>query len=169
MATTSLTQPVRYSIVPKNPAAHLFEVTLSVAEPDPAGLAAEHEAFAAELADFGAEVVFAEEPLPGALGLPRRRPVRARVVQWGEDRLDLRALGLELRRQATAEVGAIARSTKDHRSIFEAIQSADPDAAAQAMKRHLDNIEKSTKRMMTAAAELGTHSTIDLTARMPRS
>jgi len=37
MATTSLTQPVRYSIVPKNPAAHLFEVTLSVAEPDPAG------------------------------------------------------------------------------------------------------------------------------------
>src|SRR5919202_2395932 len=37
------------------------------AEPDPAGLAAEHEAFAAELADFGAEVVFAEEPLPGAL------------------------------------------------------------------------------------------------------
>src|SRR5918911_3610612 len=37
------------------------------AEPDPAVLAAEHEAFAAELADFGAEVVFAEEPLPGAL------------------------------------------------------------------------------------------------------
>src|SRR5918911_270764 len=37
------------------------------AEPDPAILAAEHEAFAAELADFGAEVVFAEEPLPGAL------------------------------------------------------------------------------------------------------
>jgi dimethylargininase len=37
------------------------------AEPDPAAIAAEHEAFAAELADFGAEVVFAEEPLPGAL------------------------------------------------------------------------------------------------------
>jgi dimethylargininase len=37
------------------------------AEPDPARIAAEHEAFAAELADFGAEVVFAEEPLPGAL------------------------------------------------------------------------------------------------------
>jgi dimethylargininase len=36
-------------------------------EPDPAVLAAEHEAFAAELAGFGAEVVFAEEPLPGAL------------------------------------------------------------------------------------------------------
>src|SRR5437868_11096233 len=37
------------------------------AEPDPAVLAAEHEAFAADLADFGAEVVYAEEPLPGAL------------------------------------------------------------------------------------------------------
>ena len=37
------------------------------AEPDAARIAAEHEAFAAELADFGAEVVFAEEPLPGAL------------------------------------------------------------------------------------------------------
>ena len=36
------------------------------AEPDPVGIATEHEAFAAELADFGAEVVFAEEPLPGA-------------------------------------------------------------------------------------------------------
>jgi dimethylargininase len=37
------------------------------AEPDATALAAEHEAFAAELADFGAEVVYAEEPLPGAL------------------------------------------------------------------------------------------------------
>ncbi|WP_248320564.1 PDZ domain-containing protein [Caballeronia sp. Sq4a] len=37
MAMTPLTQPVRYSIVPKNPAAHLFEVTLTVAQPDPAG------------------------------------------------------------------------------------------------------------------------------------
>src|SRR5919204_955021 len=37
------------------------------AEPDPVAIAAEHEAFAAELAEFGAEVVYAEEPLPGAL------------------------------------------------------------------------------------------------------
>src|SRR5919197_1441252 len=37
------------------------------AEPDAAGLATEHEAFVGELADFGAEVVYAEEPLPGAL------------------------------------------------------------------------------------------------------
>jgi N-dimethylarginine dimethylaminohydrolase len=37
------------------------------AEPDAAALAAEHEAFAAVLTEFGAEVVYAEEPLPGAL------------------------------------------------------------------------------------------------------
>ena len=37
------------------------------AEPDPHAIAAEHEAFAAELTEFGAEVVYAEEPLPGAL------------------------------------------------------------------------------------------------------
>ena len=37
------------------------------AEPDAAGLAAEHDAFAAELARFGAEVVYAEEAIPGAL------------------------------------------------------------------------------------------------------
>jgi dimethylargininase len=36
-------------------------------EPHPARIAAEHEAFTAELAGFGAEVVYAEEPLPGAL------------------------------------------------------------------------------------------------------
>jgi dimethylargininase len=36
-------------------------------EPDAAALAAEHEAFAAALAEFGAEVVYAQEPLPGAL------------------------------------------------------------------------------------------------------
>ncbi|WP_133651154.1 M61 family metallopeptidase [Paraburkholderia flava] len=30
-------KPIRYSIVPKQPAAHLFEVTVTVADPDPAG------------------------------------------------------------------------------------------------------------------------------------
>ncbi|WP_179403156.1 M61 family metallopeptidase [Burkholderia guangdongensis] len=32
-----MTKPIRYSIVPKDPAAHLFEVTVTVADPDPAG------------------------------------------------------------------------------------------------------------------------------------
>jgi predicted metalloprotease with PDZ domain len=30
-------KPIRYTIVPSNPAAHLFEVTVTVADPDPAG------------------------------------------------------------------------------------------------------------------------------------
>src|ERR1700744_2251789 len=30
-------KPIRYTIVPKQPAAHLFEVTVTVADPDPAG------------------------------------------------------------------------------------------------------------------------------------
>lgn len=30
-------KPIRYAIVPKHPAAHLFEVTLTLADPDPAG------------------------------------------------------------------------------------------------------------------------------------
>lgn len=30
-------KPIRYAIVPKHPAAHVFEVTLTVADPDPAG------------------------------------------------------------------------------------------------------------------------------------
>jgi dimethylargininase len=37
------------------------------AAPDPVAIAAEHEALVAELVHFGAEVVLAEEPLPGAL------------------------------------------------------------------------------------------------------
>ena len=32
-----MTPPVRYSIIPKDPAAHLFEITLTVEMPDPAG------------------------------------------------------------------------------------------------------------------------------------
>jgi predicted metalloprotease with PDZ domain len=30
-------KPIRYTIVPKQPVAHLFEVTVTVADPDPAG------------------------------------------------------------------------------------------------------------------------------------
>ena len=32
-----MTLPVRYSIIPRDPAAHLFEVTLTVEAPEPAG------------------------------------------------------------------------------------------------------------------------------------
>jgi GntR family transcriptional repressor for pyruvate dehydrogenase complex len=64
-------------------------------------------------------------------------------------------LGLELRRQATEEPGAIARSTEDHRRIFAAIVAGDPEAAAEAMRQHLNNIEESTLRMMKLHAPAG--------------
>ena len=32
-----MTHPVRYSIIPRDPAAHLFEITLTIEAPDPAG------------------------------------------------------------------------------------------------------------------------------------
>lgn len=35
--TFTMKKPIRYSIAPKDPAAHLFEVTVTVDEPDPAG------------------------------------------------------------------------------------------------------------------------------------
>ena len=75
-------------------------------------------------------------------------------------------LGLDLRRQATAEPGAIERSTQDHRRIYDAIVAADPDAAAEAMRRHLDNIEESTLRMMkVAGADL--NASAAMTSRAP--
>ena len=57
-------------------------------------------------------------------------------------------LGLDLRRRATAEFGAIPRSAADHGRIVEAIIARDPEAAAEAMRTHLCNIEDSTRRMM---------------------
>ena len=61
-------------------------------------------------------------------------------------------LGLDLRRRATAEFGAIERSAADHQKIFDAIAAQDPEGAAQAMKEHLDHIEESTQRMMMLEA-----------------
>ena len=58
-------------------------------------------------------------------------------------------LGLDLRRRATAEFGAIAQSADDHRRIVEAIAARDPEQASRAMLEHLDHIEASTRRIMT--------------------
>lgn len=57
-------------------------------------------------------------------------------------------MGLDFRRQATAEAGLIAQSTEDHARIAAAIAEHDADGAAQAMTRHLRHIEDSTKRIM---------------------
>ena len=59
-------------------------------------------------------------------------------------------MGLDFRRQATAEDGLIAQSTADHGRIAAAIAEHDADGAAEAMTRHLRHIEDSTKRVMSA-------------------
>jgi GntR family transcriptional repressor for pyruvate dehydrogenase complex len=57
-------------------------------------------------------------------------------------------MGLDFRRQATAEAGLISQSTQDHGRIAAAIAEHDSDGAADAMTRHLQHIEDSTKRVM---------------------
>lgn len=59
-------------------------------------------------------------------------------------------MGLDFRRQATAEAGLIAQSTEDHGHIAAAIAAHDADGAAEAMTRHLCHIEDSTQRVMNS-------------------
>jgi GntR family transcriptional repressor for pyruvate dehydrogenase complex len=59
-------------------------------------------------------------------------------------------MGLDFRRQATAEAGLIAQSTEDHGHIAAAIAAHDADGAAEAMTRHLRHIEDSTQRVMNS-------------------
>lgn len=58
-------------------------------------------------------------------------------------------MGLDFRRQATAEPGLIAQSTEDHSRIAAAIAAHDPQRAGAAMAKHLAHIEESTKRVMS--------------------
>jgi dimethylargininase len=128
------------------------------AEPDPAGLAAEHEAFAAELADFGAEVVFAEEPLPGALdsiyacdpalvsdaGAILLRP--GKELRRGEPD----ALGRDLERAAVPvaarlEAPALAEAGDtlwlDERTLLVGLGYRTNEAGAEALRRALPDVD----------------------------
>jgi GntR family transcriptional repressor for pyruvate dehydrogenase complex len=60
-------------------------------------------------------------------------------------------LGLDFQtfdRRRKAEPGLIARSIRDHREIAAAITARDPEKAADAMARHIRNIEQSTRRVI---------------------
>ena len=89
---------------------------------------------------------FIRKPFSQRLLLERIRAVLHRIANG------LYNLGLDLRRRATAEFGAIERSAADHQKIVDAIAAQDPEGAAQAMKEHLDHIEESTQRMMMLEA-----------------
>lgn len=53
-------------------------------------------------------------------------------------------LGIEYRRVASETPGVIARSAEEHDAIVAALATRDPDAAAAAMRAHLESIARST-------------------------
>jgi dimethylargininase len=128
------------------------------AEPDPTGLGAEHEAFAAELAHCGAEVVYAEEPLPGALdAIYAYDP--ALVAETGAVLLrpgkELRqsepeALGRDLERAgvpvaAALEAPALAEGGDtlwlDERTLLVGLGYRTNEAGAEALRRALPDVD----------------------------
>ena len=128
------------------------------AEPDPARLAAEHEAFAAQLADFGAEVVYAEEPLPGALdaiyaydpalvadaGAILLRPGKElRQVEPDALARDLGRAGIPV--AATLEAPALAEGGDtmwlDERTLLVGLGYRTNKAGADALRRALPDVE----------------------------
>ena len=58
--------------------------------------------------------------------------------------VDLYSYALDTRRKALKRRGAIARSVDDHRQIVMALRMRRPDDAADAVRRHLDNVYVTT-------------------------
>ena len=128
------------------------------AEPDPVGIAAQHEAFAAELADFGAEVVFAKEPLPGALdaiyacdpalvadaGAILLRP--GKELRRGEPEAlgrDLERAGVPIAARLEAPALAEAGDTLwlDERTLLVGLGYRTNEAGVEALRRALPGVE----------------------------
>lgn len=57
-------------------------------------------------------------------------------------------LGMEYRRVASETPGVLDRSAAEHEAIVEALASRNPDAAAQAMRAHLESINRTTQEAM---------------------
>jgi GntR family transcriptional repressor for pyruvate dehydrogenase complex len=56
----------------------------------------------------------------------------------------LNVLGLEFRKRASETPGVLERSFTDHRLLLDALQARDPEAAARAAERHMQNVFHST-------------------------
>jgi GntR family transcriptional regulator, transcriptional repressor for pyruvate dehydrogenase complex len=68
----------------------------------------------------------------------------------------LYSLAIEERRRASEKAGVLKVSAADHDRIYRAIAKRDPEAASAAMARHVENIRKSTLRVMRdGEGELG--------------
>jgi DNA-binding FadR family transcriptional regulator len=56
----------------------------------------------------------------------------------------LNVLGLEFRKRASETPGVLQRSFTDHRLLLDALQAREPEAAARAAERHMQNVFHST-------------------------
>ncbi len=56
----------------------------------------------------------------------------------------LNVIGLEFRKKASETRGVLEQSLKDHHALVKAIRSRDPEAAARAAARHMQNVYRST-------------------------
>ena len=56
----------------------------------------------------------------------------------------LNVIGLEFRKKASESRGVLEQSLKDHHALVKAIRSRDPEAAARAAARHMQNVYRST-------------------------
>lgn len=61
---------------------------------------------------------------------------------------DFYGYALEFRRLALQRQGAIARSVDEHQAIVDALRSGNPEAAVGAMRKHLDQVHRTTRAVM---------------------
>ncbi len=61
---------------------------------------------------------------------------------------DFYGYALEFRRLALQCQGAIAHSVDEHQAIVDALRSGKPEAAVEAMRRHLDQVHRTTRAVM---------------------
>lgn len=61
---------------------------------------------------------------------------------------DFYGYALEFRRLALQRQGAIAHSVDEHQAIVDALRSGKPEAAVEAMRKHLDQVHRTTRAVM---------------------
>ena len=65
---------------------------------------------------------------------------------------DFYGYALEYRRLALKRRNAIAHSVAEHQAIVDALRARDPDAAVAAMRRHLEQVHRTTRAVMARLA-----------------
>jgi GntR family transcriptional repressor for pyruvate dehydrogenase complex len=76
-----------------------------------------------------------------------RNPILARFME------SLNQLGLASRRRTAELPGVMAQSVEDHQALVAALKARDPEAARQAMLRHLDRVGKKLSQLSQLEAQ----------------